>query len=521
VVTEIAITNLADLIQRQATTHPKSVAITCAGSRLTYAELDKRATRVANGLLALTDTIQPRVAVLDKNSECFFELLFGAAKARSVLVPVNWRLSPPEIAYIVNDAGAEMLVIGAEFAPILQEIRAELGTVKHFIVLSGAHPEVESYAAWRDRQDSRDRVVLTQSGDVALQLYTSGTTGHPKGAQLTHRNLLAALTAAREWYPCTPDDVNLACLPQFHIAGALAGLLGVDTGAQTIVTREATPAEILRIIQADRASIMIVVPAVLLFMLQTPGCQEVDFSSLRHVVYGASPIAEDLLRAALKTFKCDFGHVYGLTETTGVITYLPPEAHRMTRSPRIRSCGMPLVNAEVRVVDATNASVSTGQVGEVIVRSPQIMNAYWRLPDATAAAIRDGWLYTGDAGYFDADGYLYIHDRLKDAIISGGENIYPAEVENALFGHPAVADVAVIGVPDNTWGEAVKGIVVLRSGFQTTPGELLAYCDERIAHYKVPKSIDFADSLPRNPSGKVLKRVLREPYWQGYARQVN
>jgi len=255
-------------------------------------------------------------------------------------------------------------------------------------------------------------------------------------------------------------------------------------------------------------------------LLQTPGCQEVDFSSLKRTVYGASPIPLDLLREALATFKCEFPHLYGLTETTGVVTWLPPEDHDLVGSPHMRSCGRPVSSAEIKVVAPDDIVLPPGQVGEIVVRSHQVMKGYWNLPEETASTIRDGWLHTGDAGYFDADGYLYIHDRVKDMIISGGENIYPAEDESAIYEHPAVADAAVIGIPDR-WGEAVKAIVVVKPGCAITATELISYCRERIAHYKAPKSVDFADSLPRNPSGKLLKRVLRAPHWEGRERGVH
>jgi acyl-CoA synthetase (AMP-forming)/AMP-acid ligase II len=516
-----ALRDLAELSRYHAAVRGERVAMTFEGRETTYGQLDRRASRVANGLRATCTSAQARVALLDKNSDQFFELLFGAAKARDVLVPVNWRLAPAEIAYILNDAEAELLVVGEEYVGLVEELRSELRTVEQIVALGGGHSEWEGYTAWRDRQASTDPRLETPGDDVALQHYTSGTTGHPKGTEITHNNLFAALAAAREWYDCSAEGVNLARMPQYHIAGSLVGMIGIYRGARTVITRQVDTTEILRLIPAERVTHAFFAPAVLLFLLQTSGCREMDFSSLEYILYGASPIPLDLLREALATFKCDFGQAYGLTETTGVVTVLPPEYHDLAGSPRMRSCGKPLSNAQIKVVDAAGGGLPSGQVGEIVVRTPQVMKGYWRLKEATATTIRDGWLHTGDAGYFDEDGYLYVYDRLKDMIISGGENVYPAEVESVLFGHPAVADVAVIGVPDERWGEAVKAIVVRKPGGEVDGAELIAYARERIAHYKAPKSVDFVEALPRNPSGKILKRVLRAPYWEGRERQVN
>jgi acyl-CoA synthetase (AMP-forming)/AMP-acid ligase II len=258
----------------------------------------------------------------------------------------------------------------------------------------------------------------------------------------------------------------------------------------------------------------------ILFLLQAPQCRATDFSKLELILYGASPAPVDLIRNALKTFGCAFAQVYGLTETTGAITYLPPQDHVGRAAERLKSCGKPMTGVEIRILDASGHELPPGEVGEVVCRTAQNMLGYWNLPEATAAAIRDGWLHTGDAGYLDGDGYLYIYDRVKDMIISG-ENVYPAEVENALFGHPAIADVAVIGVPDETWGEAVKAVVVCKPGANVSAGELIEFARARIAGFKVPRSIDFVDALPRNPSGKLLKRELRKPYWADQERQVH
>ncbi|MGE5595641.1 MAG: fatty acid--CoA ligase [Hyphomicrobiales bacterium] len=513
---------IADLPRHWAAETPDNVALSFEGRDTPYRELNRRAHQVANGLAAEGCRPESRVALIDKNSDLFFEVFFGAAQANEVLVAVNWRLAPPEVAYVINDAQAEVLFVGEEFVPVIERIRGELKTVRKIIALQGGHAEWEPYERWRDRQSDADPQVAVGPDDVAIQMYTSGTTGHPKGAQLTNKNLFTLLPMAiREWGTWSPRDVNLVAMPLFHIAGSGWGLVGLAAGAKTVIMRDVIPPAILAAIPEHGVTKALFVPAVLLFLLQTPGVQETDFSTLELIAYGASPIPLDLLRNALATFKCGFAQLYGLTETTGAVTYLPPEDHDPAGNERMRSCGKALSTCEIRVVDAEGNSLPAGQVGEIIVRSDQVMKGYWNLPQETAGAIRGEWFHTGDAGYLDADGYLYIHDRVKDMIVSGGENVYPAEVESALFGHPAVADVAVIGVPDDRWGEAVKAIVVKKPGADVTPEELIAFARERVAGYKAPKSVDFAESLPRNPSGKILKRELREPYWAGRERRVN
>jgi len=315
-------------------------------------------------------------------------------------------------------------------------------------------------------------------------------------------------------------SVSSACRC-FHIGGSGWALVGLYAGAQNVLAREFDPPAILQLIAEFGVTKAFFVPAMILFLLQAPQCANTDFSSLELIAYGASPAPIELLRNALKTFGCEFAQVYGLTETTGAITYLPPEDHSEDATERLKSCGKPMASVEIRIFDAMGRELAPGEVGEVVCRTPQIMLGYWNLPEATQAAIRDGWFHTGDAGYMDRDGYLYIYDRVKDMIISGGENIYPAEVENALFGHPAIADVAVIGVPDAKWGEAVKAVVVRKPGAAVSVQELIEFARARIAGFKLPSSIDFVDALPRNPSGKILKRELRKPYWGDQDRQVH
>jgi long-chain acyl-CoA synthetase len=340
---------------------------------------------------------------------------------------------------------------------------------------------------------------------------------------LTNANFFAGVgDIARQWR-FSPESVNLAMMPMFHIAGAGWSMVGLYHGCRTVVLRDVDPVRILQVIPQHRVTNAFMVPAVIQFLLMTPGVEDTDFSSLRTLVYGASPISERVLVDGMERFGCEFVQVYGLTETTGAITQLDGADHDPEDRPHLlRSCGRPYPWVEVRVVDPNDGTDKpVGEVGELWTRSRQNMAGYWANPQATAEAITpDGWFRTGDAGYLDADGYLYLHDRVKDMIVSGGENVYPAEVENVLMKHPDVADVAVIGVPDDRWGEAVKAIVVAAPGAQAGEEELIAFARESLAGYKLPKSVDFTDVLPRNPSGKLLKRELREPYWAGVERRI-
>jgi long-chain acyl-CoA synthetase len=524
VMTELAqaITTVADIARHHGKTRPDRVALRYEGRAMSYGELDRRSSRVAQALLAARVAPNARIAVLAKNGPSFFELWFGAAKIGAVLVPVNFRLAPPEIAYVVADAEAELLFVGAEFYATVEQIAPELKGVRGIIALDGGHPGWPDYEGWVARQKPEDPALPIAPGDCAIQMYTSGTTGHPKGAVISHANLLTLLPAGlRDWGQWHEGDVNLVCLPFFHIGGNGWALIGLYRGIENVVTRDFEPAAILRLIPQYRITKALFVPAMLLFLLQVPQSRDTDYSSLELILYGASPAPLELLRSAVQVFGCGLAQTYGLTETTGGLTYLPPGDHAADRPERMKSCGKPMAGVEMRIVDAAGRALPPGEVGEIVCRTPQVMLGYWHQPEATARAIRDGWFHTGDAGYFDADGYLYIHDRIKDMIVSGGENIYPAEIESALFGHPAIADIAVIGVPDERWGEAVKAIVVKKPGAEITEGELLAFARTRIAGYKVPRSVDFVEALPRNPSGKILKRELRKPYWVGKERQVN
>jgi long-chain acyl-CoA synthetase len=496
------IDTLAAVVRTNARIRPDQPAITYEGRTQTYAELNARAD-------------------LDKNTPEFFEVQFGAAKVGAVIVAVNWRLAPPEIAFILNDARAPVLVAGKEFLPAIDAHRAELAALRCVVTVG------DEYERWIDAHPADDPGHEAAADDVAVQFYTSGTTGLPKGVMLTNRALFGLMDYVHDGWEVDERAVCMVAMPLFHVAGAGWALCGLTLGSHNVLQRDVDLAHILEDLQRYAVTHAVFVPAVLQFLLVTPGIDDADFSALRHIVYGASPISEDVLVRSIERFGCAFSQAYGLTETNGAIVVLPPEDHDVggPNAHRLRAAGLPLPGVELKVVDDRGESRPTGEVGEVWIRSGQNMVGYWNRPGETAATLlADGWLRSGDAGYLDADGYLYIHDRVKDMIVSGGENIFPAEVESVLMAHPGVADAAVIGIPDDRWGETVKAVVVRAPG---ADGEtldetaLIGFCRERLAHYKCPTSVDWTDALPRNPSGKILKRELREPYWAGRERRVN
>ncbi len=511
----------ADLTRIQSERRPDHLALICEGRTTTHRELDRRASQVANGLLTVAPAAATRVALLDTNAESFFELFFGCAKANHILVPLNWRLTAAEITEIVLHSGAQVVVVGRDFRSMVAALCAIRPPVQ-VIALGGPLDGCRSYDEWREAHTAEDPRLPGDPTDVVLLHYTSGTGGDPKGVQLTNANILAlAPTLIRMGGRWSDREVSLAVLPFFHVGGSLWGVVSLYSGATNVMLRQISASEMLDAIARYRVTKTLIVPAVIRLLLLTPGVRDADVSSLDLIIYGASPAPIGLLRDALATFKCGLGQVYGLTETSGAITYLAPEDHDLTNLKRLQSCGRPLADADIRVVDANGQDVPVGDVGEIVCRTPQLMKAYWNLPELTSAATAGGWFHTGDAGYFDTDGYLYIHDRIKDMIITGGENVYPAEVEAALLTHPAVSDAAVFAVPDADWGEAVRAIVVRKPQADVTDEALIAHLKGRIARYKVPKAVDFADALPRNGAGKVMKRVLREPFWAGLPRRVN
>ncbi len=515
------------MLRDRAARHPSKIAFRTPERTWTYAEVNSAANRIARALQSLGVGPADRVACLTRHVVETTLLTLAACKIGAVCMPVNWRLSADEARYILDNGQARFLITDRIFADTARKaspdsLRALQGTEP----IEGMTRFDDWYATFPDDDPGHQPAP----DDTALQLYSSGTTGLPKGVELTHANLCTNNTETGRELGCDgPDSVMFNALPPFHIAGVGFSLLTLAAGGESVCLPEFEPNTVIEAIGKHRITHTFLVPAMILTLINTPGVEKGDYRTLRSISYGAAPISESVLEAATRIFGCGFTQLYGLTETTGAIVYLPPEDHdpHGPKAHLMRAAGRAGRLVGLRIVDAgTGRDAADGEVGEVWIRSPQNMRGYWRNPDATAAAFPEGrdaqggWFRSGDAGYL-RDGYLFIHDRIKDMIISGGENIYPAEVENALMKHPAVADGAVIGVPDTTWGEAVKACVVLRAGHQASEREIIDFLRERIAHYKCPKSVDFCEVLPRNPSGKLLKYVLREPYWKGRTRAVN
>jgi acyl-CoA synthetase (AMP-forming)/AMP-acid ligase II len=513
-----------DVTRCRAAECPDKVALRFEGRETDFGSFERYTNQVANALLAMGLRRGDRIAHLGKNTDRYFEAMFGAAKVGAVMVPVNWRLAVPEIIYIVNDCAAKILFVGSEFVELVRGMAPGLTSVQRIIAIEGETGDYQAFESWRDAQSAASSSIAIGPDDIAIQLYTSGTTGRPKGVMLTHRNFFELRRTDDEpiWMRWYDDEIALVAMPIFHIGGSGFGFMALYKGATAVVAREFDVNGILDYIERDRISKVFLVPAAMQFIVRHPKARSVDYSRIRHIFYGAAPMPAELLRECIEVFGCGFVQMYGMTETCGTIVALPPEDHDPKGTPRMRSAGKALPGVELAILDAAGNKLSPREIGEIATRSSANMAGYWNLPEATAATVdKEGWLRTGDAGYMDEDGYLYIHDRVKDMIVSGGENVYPAEVENAIFGHPDVADVAVIGVPDEKWGESVKAFVVLKPGKELRVDDILVWARERIAGYKLPKTIETLEALPRNPSGKILRRELRDPFWRGRERQVN
>lgn len=517
---------LHDILDYRAREHTDLEFAVQGDRKITYGDARTEINRLANALVQSGLRTGDRIILLSKNSIEYALLYYACSKAGVVPVPLNYRLAPAEWAYIIDDAGASIVVAAEEYVGAIDGIRGELRNVQRYIAINAGSPEGwTDYLDWIDGQPATapGRARESTDGDDVYQMYTSGTTGHPKGAVITHGAVTAQLQQVTMLLRMDPGERGLIVVPMYHAAGAVSTFVTNYWGGTLYIQADFNPAEVVRALDEERVATSTLVPAMIQALLvYVPDVAKREYRKLRQITYGASPIAEETLRRAMDVFKCDFAQAYGMTETTAVLTYLFPDDHRRAvhEPGLLLSAGRPVVGTEVRVVDEDDTPLPNGTVGEIIARGPQLMRCYWNLADESTHALRGGWMHTGDAGTMDDEGYIYIQDRVKDMIVSGGENVYPRVVEDALFQHPAVADVAVIGVPHEQWGETVKAIVVLKEGTTATEEELIEFCRGRLGGFERPRSVDFVPVLPRNPSGKVLKRELREPFWTGHKRRV-
>lgn len=519
--------NVSQLLTKSSQAFPENLALAYGPKMLTYAQFNSRVNRLANVLQGLGIRYGDNVAILQHNYPETLESIFGCFKLGCGAVPINWRLHPKEFAFIIDHAEAKAVILSPEFRQPLMEIRDRIPRAKHLIVLSGVSGELLDYENLLSNASDRfiDRDV--EPGDLAWLFYTSGTTGLPKGAMLTHRNLLAmTMNFYADICPgFGPEDVILHAAPLSHGSGLYA-LPNIGKGAANIIlaSQSFDPELVFETIETHRVTNMFAAPTMVKLMLDSPNLEQFDHSSLRSLNYGGGPMLVEDLTAAVKKLGPCLVQLFGQAESPMTITYLPQRDHMVDGSDekmaRLASAGIPRTDVEVKVFDSDDQELPAGETGEIVTRSDLVMKGYWRNPEASAETLRNGWLHTGDMGYMDQGGYLFIMDRSKDMIISGGENIYPREIEEVLIRHPAVREVAVIGVPDPKWGEAIKAVVSLVPGQPVSETDLIGFCKENIAGYKKPKSVDFVDELPKNNYGKIVKRELRAKYWKDRKRKV-
>lgn len=514
---------ISDILRFNARRFPTKVGVIDGATRLTWSEVNACACRLANHLRGWGIYQGDRVAILAENSHRYIETYFALAKAGIIAVPLNYRLTARELTYLINHSGSRALLLEESYLPMISQIKGDILGVSRFLVMDTTVPGLDSYEEVLAQASADEPVAEVSEHDTFAILYTSGTTGLPKGAMLTHRNFLNNCVNQALADRSRPDDIAFPPTPWYHAGALFFGLTYMYLGCTVVVQRKFEPGEFLALVERENVTTTLLIPTMLNMVLHHSDFDRYGLRGLRLIFYGGGPMPVPLLKQAIERIGCGFTQGYGLTETLEA-TFLVAEDHVLDGTParerRLASGGREAANVEVRIVDDNDRPLPRGELGEIVVRSASVMKGYWLNPQATADTLRDGWCHTGDIGYLDEDGYLFVVDRKKDMIISGGENIYPREIEDVLYTHPTVLEAAVIGIPDEKWGETVLAVVALRPGATATEEELLRYCAARLAGYKRPRRVEFVESLPKNPSGKVLKRALRQPYWHGKERQV-
>lgn len=517
---------LTQAIHRNAQIRKNKIATVNGNRQKTWGEIKERVAKFASGLHALGVQEGDRVAILALNSDRYFEYYFGVPWAGACVVPLNVRWSPKENAYSLKDAGAKILLVDDAFAKMVPALLQEDLDLDHIIYI-GDNDTPEGMVSYEDliEESEGSEDAYRNNDDLAGIFYTGGTTGFPKGVMLTHTNLWSSAICLQNSVDLNDQARVLHVAPMFHLADGAMTQGGMLAGATHVFVPMFTPQATIQAIEGHKVTHTLMVPVMIQMTLKDPIVQSADLSTLKYILYGASPIAEADLVQAMKTFSnAQFCQGYGQTELSPLATVLTPEYHVVEgpNSGKLKSAGRAIACTEIRIVDEQANEVPLGQIGEITVKGPNAMTGYWNKPEETAKSLRNGWVHTGDAGYMDEDGFVFLVDRVKDMIVSGGENVYSAETENAIMNHPAVQQVVVIGIPSDKWGEQVHAEVILKEGHTATEEEVIAKAGEYIANYKCPRSVHFrSEPFPLSGAGKLLKREVRKAYWEGKERQIN
>ena len=501
---------------------PDRTAIVFDGKRFSFQELEERVKKLANALAGMGVKAGDRIASMQVNCNENIETYFAAAKLDAVYVPLNFRSRPEEIEYMINDSKPKVLITGERYVSMVDEIKPDLTSVAGYVVLDDASEEGwESYEHLLSVSSDEDLYPTGDEDDLTMVMFTAGTTGSPKGVMLSHDSFASYILANVSPPNLESEEKNILTVPLYHIAGIQAVMAAIYGGRTLIIQRQFEPLEWMALVQEERANRAMMVPTMLKMLMDHQEFEKFDLSTLEVITYGAAPMPLEVIKRAISKFPGTFFiNAFGQTETAATITMLPPEDHVLEGSEeeiekklnRLTSIGKPLSDVDVRIVNDEGGDVNVGETGEIVAQGPRLMKGYWNQQEATAEALRGGWLYTGDLGYFDEDGYIFLSGRAKDFIKRAGEMVSPEEVEQVLHSHPSIDEAAIIGVPDIDWGERVRAIVVAKIGATIDEEEVMAYCKDRMASFKKPESVVVVEELPRNPLGKVLKRVLREEF---------
>jgi len=517
----------ADVIYRNALLFPEEEAFVYKTERITFARFNKRANSLIHALQSMGVKKGDALGVLSWNCANYTDIYGAAMKGGYILSPFNPRLLADELDYLINYSEVNTLFVGPELIEVADQLRPRLPRVVNYISLEGSAPSMVEHSQLLASYPAEEPDVEVDEDDPCIIYYTSGTTGVPRGALYSHRQRIEDTKIKCIQLNTKPRDRHVLIVPLFHIGGSGNCWTYFYVGACNILTPERVfnPASTLKMLQDEKATDIHIVPTHLVAMLAQPDVAQYDYTTLKRIWYAASPMPTELLRKGIETFGPIFMQCYGQSESGPDITFMSSEDHDVLDRPaegqkQLASCGRPCIGVHVRIVDEEGRDVPPGVIGEIIAKSKRIMTGYWRKPEETQRVLAGGWLHTGDMGYYDEKGFVYIADRKKDMIVSGGENIFPREIEEVLYRHPAVQEATVIGIPDPYWVESAHAVVVLKAGADASAEDLIKFCKQRLARFKAPKSVEFVSALPKSPTGKILKRTIREKYWQGLERKV-